>query len=322
MEHTRPKRFITRRRILSLVGISLFILAIWVLQNEIQQFSWSTFREHVRLIPYYKFPMALYATIAGYLILTFYDKLALISQGIRLPWYKAAKASFLGFAFSHNMTPSVLVGGTLRYRIYSGYGLSGFEVTRMVGFCAFTLWLGFMALGGFIFATTSIRLPDDLAWPLPDLRIVGWIFMLLVILYLILSRTVRSSIVIMGKVFSIPVFPVALGQIIIASADLVASSLVLYFLLPPIEGLTYPLFLAIYLLGFMGGIISQVPGGLGVIETILVLMLGSFVDPSAILSAVLVFRLYYFILPLLVASIILAIHEIKQRLSASSDENP
>ena len=313
----RPRRkWLTRRRFLPLIGLALFVLAIYVLQNEIQQFSWSTFKGHVLLIPNHQLLLALAATVTGYLILTLYDKLGLIHFGIRLPWRRIAKASFLGFAFSHNITPSLLVGGTIRYRIYSTYGISGFNVTKVVGFCAVTLWLGFMALGGVVFAGTSVSLPDDLHWLLSNLQILGWFFIILTVIYLILCRNIRATIAFRGKIFQLPTLPVAAGQLIVSSLDLIASSLVLYLLLPTIPGLTYPLFLAIYLIGFMGGIISQVPGGLGVIETILVLMLGSFIDSGQILSAVLVYRLYYFIAPLLAGAILLAVHEIRQRRKA------
>lgn len=312
---TKPfiKRIFTRRNILSLIGITLFIAAIWVLQNEIQQFSWDTFTDHVRLIPDHQLLTAFAITPVAYFILTFYDKLALVYLGIRLPWRKYAKASFLGFAFSHNITPSVVVGGTIRYRIYSSLGVSGFNVTQLVGFSAITLFIGFLALGGIIFAGTTVSLPEYIEWPLPNLQIVGWIFIFLTIVYLILSRTVRATIAFRGKLFALPTLPVAAGQIVVSALDLTASSLILYLLLPPVPELSYPLFLAIYLIGFMGGILSQVPGGLGIIETILVLMLSPFIEANQILSAVLVYRLFYFILPLFTAATLLGIHEVRQR---------
>lgn len=309
----KKRRSLIKRRLVPLIGLTLFLLALWILQNEIQQFSWNTFWGHVQLIPNHQLMLALAATVSGYLILTFYDKLALINFGIRLPWRKVAKASFLGFAFSQNITPSLLVGGTMRYRIYSTMGVSGFNVTKVVGFIAVTLWVGFMALGGAVFAGTPISLPESVNWPLPDLQIVGWLFLLLTATYLILCRNIRATIAFRGKLFQLPALHVAVGQVIVPTMDLTASSLILYLLLPPIPELTYPMFLAIYLISFMGGIISQVPGGLGVIETILVLMLGTFLESAHILSAVLVFRLYYFIAPLMLAAIILAVHEIRQR---------
>ena len=267
----------------------------------------------MQLIPNHQLLLALAVTFVAYFILTFYDKLALMYLGITLPWRKYAKASFLGFAFSHNITPSLLVGGTMRYRIYSSLGISGLSVTQVVGFCAFTLIIGFFALGGIIFTGTSVSLPNQINWPLPNLQIAGWVFLFLTVVYLILSRTVRATIAFRGRLFALPTLPIAIGQIFVSSLDLISSSLILYLLLPPIPELSYPLFLAIYLIGFMGGILSQVPGGLGVIETILVLMLSSFLEASQILSAVLMYRLFYFILPLFTAASILAIHEIRQR---------
>lgn len=308
------KRIFRRRNILPVIGITLFIAALWVLQGEIQQFSWSMFKEHVGLIPTHQLLLAAAATVVNYFILTFYDKLALVNFGIRAPWHKAAQASFLGFAFSHNITPSLLVGGTARYRIYSAMGISGFSVSKVVGFCALTLWLGFMALAGGVFSLTSVQIPESISLPVPNLKVIGWVFLGLTLLYLILSRLVRATIAFRGKIFALPTLPVALGQIAVASLDLTASSLILYMLLPPLPELSYPLFLAIYLIGFMGGIVSQVPGGLGVIETILVLMLNPYMESIQILSAVLVFRLFYFIIPLMIAVTLLGIHEVRQRI--------
>ncbi|MDI6402174.1 lysylphosphatidylglycerol synthase domain-containing protein [Balneolaceae bacterium ANBcel3] len=308
------KRLLTRRNLLSGIGLVLFIIAFRVLRQEIQQFSWSTFMEHISMIPVSHLAGAMAASVAGYLILTAYDKLALHYVGIRIPWKKYAKASFLGFAFSHNITPSLLVGGTIRYRIYSSMGISGFDVTKVVGFCALTLWIGFMSLGGLAFTSTFFVIPSEVSFPLPGLPWLGILFLILVALYLILCRNIRSTLVFRKHIFSLPKLPLAIGQVVAGSLDLAVSSLVLYLLLPPIPELSWPAFLAIYLLGFMGGIISQVPGGLGVIETILVLMLGAYTDTTLILSAVLAYRLLYFILPLFAALVLLAIHEVRQRL--------
>jgi hypothetical protein len=61
------------------------------------------------------------------------------------------------------------------------------------------------------------------------------------------------------------------------------------------------------------GVVSNVPGGLGVFETIILLILSSKVSAAAILGSMLAYRGIYYFLPLLVASGLLGIYEIRFR---------
>lgn len=307
------QRLFTRRNLLAIIGLTLFVLAMVVLRNEIQQFSWQTFREHFRLIPRIHFLWALLAAAGGYTVLTFYDGLALRYTGIRISWRRYAKASFLGFAFSHNITPSLIVGGTMRYRIYSPLGVRGFDVTRVVGFTALTLWVGFLTLGGILFLSTAPVLPAESPVSGRLLVTMGTLFALIILLYLLLCYNVRGNLVYRGRSFCFPRIRIALGQMAAGSADLLFSSAILYILLPEGHGISFGLFASLYLLAFMSGILSQVPGGLGVIETALVLLLDSWIAPDQILSAVLVYRAVYFIIPLVLATLLLGVHEYRQK---------
>jgi len=83
--------------------------------------------------------------------MTGYDFLALKYINHPLPYIKTAFASFVGYAFSNNIGLSMLAGGSVRYRLYSAWGLSVYEITKVVLFCTATLWLGFLTLAGIIF---------------------------------------------------------------------------------------------------------------------------------------------------------------------------
>lgn len=45
----------------------------------------------------------------------------------------------------------MLSGGTVRYRLYSGWGLSALEIGKMIIFNGLTFILGFLSVGGAIF---------------------------------------------------------------------------------------------------------------------------------------------------------------------------
>ena len=88
---------------------------------------------------------------------------------------------------------------------------------------------------------------------------------------------------------------------------------ILYVLLPLHTKISYPGFLGIFMLAQFFGIVSNVPGGLGVFESVIIILLSPAMQPSAILGSLLVYRGIYYILPLVVSSILLGAFEIFQR---------
>src|ERR1700720_258376 len=91
---------------------------------------------------------AVYVT-CGYFPLTFYDLFALRTIGRGdVPYWAAALAGFSSYAVGHNVGASVFTGGAVRYRIYSGWGLSVIEVTKICFVAGLTFWLGNAAMLG------------------------------------------------------------------------------------------------------------------------------------------------------------------------------
>ena len=102
---------------------------------------------------------------AGYLTLTFYDLFALRTIGrADMPYRAAALGGFTSYAVGHNVGASVFSGGAVRYRIYSGWGLSVIEVTKICFVAGLTFWLGnATVLGlGILYAPQAARAIDQL----------------------------------------------------------------------------------------------------------------------------------------------------------------
>ncbi|MBV9493795.1 MAG: hypothetical protein JOZ54_06085, partial [Acidobacteria bacterium] len=64
-----------------------------------------------------------------------------------------------------------------------------------------------------------------------------------------------------------------------------------------------------FLLAQIAGLVSNVPGGLGVFDAIVLYALKPFLTPTTIVGALVTFRGLYFLLPLAIAVALLAAHE-------------
>jgi uncharacterized membrane protein YbhN (UPF0104 family) len=146
-----------------------------------------------------------------------------------------------------------------------------------------------------------------------SVRCIGIVFLLLVATYLLGSSVSRQPLKIRGQEFWLPSFKLSLAQTVISSLDWILAATVLFTLLPATTHLSYPGFLGIYLLAMIAGVVSKVPGGLGVFETVILLLLSPQVSAAAVLGSLLAYRGVYYLLPFAVATGLLGFYEICQR---------
>jgi phosphatidylglycerol lysyltransferase len=293
-----------RQYIAAVMGLMLFGVALFVIHHKLSHYHYRDIAGQLALLPRSHLIAAMILTILDYLVLTGYDWLALRYIKHPIKYGRAAFASFLGYAFSHNMT--FVGGGAIRYRIYSMLGVSASDVAALVAFCAMTFWLGFFATGSAVFMFSSQHMPAALHLPFVTLRPVGAVFFVIVAGYVLLSLVKRTPLRIGRREFVMPSPVLVWSQIIIASIDWLLAGMVLFVLLPAGGQLDYFRFMPIFLLAQVGGVLSYVPGGLGVFETAIILLLSPFYEPSAIVSSLLVYRLVYYLIPFGFASLLLA----------------
>ncbi|MGZ5376292.1 MAG: bifunctional lysylphosphatidylglycerol flippase/synthetase MprF, partial [Solirubrobacterales bacterium] len=196
---------------------------------------------------------------------------------------------------------------------YSAWGLSAAEVTQVVAFGALTLGLGFLAVAGASFLIAPFTLRGLLDLPLASVRPLGVLLLVLIAGYLLWCTTRKGPIRIRGWQVQLPSPALAFAQIFIASLDWAVAAAVLYVLLPPIPALTFAGFLGAYLLAAGIGVVSHVPGGLGVFETTILVLLPPDLSTPAVLGAVLAYRAIYYLLPLGISAVLLGTQEILRR---------
>jgi phosphatidylglycerol lysyltransferase len=300
------------RRLGPILGLILFAAAVWVLHRELVRYRYHDIVSQLRAIPPKNVLVAVALTLLSYLLLTFYDQLAF--RYIRRPtaYGKVALASFIGYAFSNSMGHGFITGGTVRYRLHTGWGLSAIEVTKVVAFLMLTFGLGMSAIGGLALLVEPTVISSLLHLPPIVFRSIGVILLALVGVYASLGVWRSEPLSIQGWEFHAPSLGLSLSQLAIASLDWVLTSSVLYVLLPP-SSLSYPAFLGVYLLAQAAGLASLVPGGLGVFEGIMVLSLSSSLPTRTILGALIAYRGIYYLLPLGTAILLLGAHELAQK---------
>lgn len=306
-----------RHRLLRLVGpvvgLGLFAAAITVLHGELRAYHLPQILDALHAIPRSRVLLAAAAAAASYLAATCYDALAMFSIGKRLGWPRVAVASFIATSFSNSMGFGLLTGGSVRYRLYSSWDVSMSEIARVLIFFSVTLWLGFLALAGAVFAVEPLALPAALRLPFADARPLGIGFLAVVAAYLPVAIAARKPLRVGRIELSLPPARFYPFQVAVSVLDWAAAAVTLYVLLPPIPGLSLGAFLAIYLLALTAGMVSQVPAGLGVFETVVVLLLAGRAQPPLLLGALALYRVVYYLAPLALAALLLGGYELLQR---------
>jgi phosphatidylglycerol lysyltransferase len=297
-------------RLASLFGLLLFAGALWVLYNELKDYSLHDILRTLHNLAGPRLFGALALTLLSYLIMTGYDTLALRYIQYPLKYRKIALASFISYAMSNNTGFGMIAGGSVRYRLYSAWGLSSLEITKVLVFCTVTLWLGFVALAGAVFLFDPLALPKALPLPFTSVRPLALFFFLILGGYVTAATLIKKPLRIRDWQFAFPSLRLLVTQLLVASLDWAVAGAVLYTLLPGDPGLSYRGFLGIFLVAQMLGLLSQVPGGLGVFETAVIVLLSGSVKSPAVVASLLAYRGIYYLLPLGVASGILGAQEI------------
>lgn len=267
--------------------------------------------ERLSEIPAQAYAYALLSTLVAYWALAWYDRIALRYLGREkgISWLYVAACSFVTYALSHNIGASVFSGGMVRLRAYTAKGLSPQEIAILVAVCSFTFALGTILLTGIV-----LVYEPHILKPLADLspflarrsdvvmfgRLCGVVCLVFVALYVI-GSILHFRPLVLGK-FKI-VYPrpdIVARQLLAGPLELLGAAGIIYFAMPDHHSTTYMLVLGAFLLSFSAGLLSQVPGGVGVMEAMFLAIMPG-VPATAVVAALLVWRLCYLIVPLVIS---------------------
>jgi phosphatidylglycerol lysyltransferase len=292
-----------------LVVLVLFYVALWVLRREIHASHFVDVIQYIKQMPTEQFLLVFLASMGSYFALTFYDALGFWHIKKSFDYPKVALTSFISYSFSHNIGAAVITGGGIRYRFYSALGLTAGETANVLVICGSTYWVGFLTMGSIFFFLQPPELPDTIHIPFHSVLPLGVFCGVSLSTYLLLAVFLKKNIQLFRWKFPMPSLNIVLGQMVAACCDWVCSGGALYLLLPK-SSLSFASFLAIYLLAQIVGFLSQVPGGLGILEAVMMILLEPIIPRSEVFGALLAFRLIYYLVPFVLGLICFASYEI------------
>jgi phosphatidylglycerol lysyltransferase len=255
---------------------------------------------------------ALALTVVGHLVHIGYDALALRYAGQRLAWRRIAFGSLVAYSVSAVTGFTGLVGGSLRYRFWSAWGVPAARIVEGVGFAILTAGLGATSAAGVVLVFRPASLSLATGAPTGALRGLGLLLLAAVAGYLIACAVGRRPIRLRGMTLHLPRPTLALAQVGIALLDWVFAGAVFFPLLPP-RSLPLSGFLSMFVAAQVGGLLAHVPAGVGVFDAAILLLLRPFAPPADAAAALLAYRAIAYLVPGLAAGAALGVYELGLR---------
>ncbi len=288
--------------------LCMLVSALWLLHRELREYHLNDFLRAVGEITPAKISLSLALTFLNYVILIGYDWLGIKYIRHAMSFPRIALASFLGYAVGNNFG-TLLGGSTIRLRLYTAWGLTAVEIIKLVIILSLSFWIGLFALSGVVFVVDPLPIPDRLHLPVSSTLPLGIVLGSLAIAYLVFCAVRRTPVKIHQWEFTPPPVGLSLLQYVVATLDLMVAAAALFVLLPASVEVSYLHFLAVYLLAIVAALCSQVPGGLGVLEVVILVLLDP-TQPQQVVGALLAYRVIYYLIPLTVGVLVLGGNEL------------
>ncbi|WP_339899676.1 lysylphosphatidylglycerol synthase domain-containing protein [uncultured Gilvimarinus sp.] len=235
-----------------------------------------------------------------YFVYASYDLFGRYLLGLKVSMAKTWFVAWLSYAFNLNL--SSLVGGiAFRYRLYSRLGVKAGDVTRILGISIATNWLGYILLAGGLFVSGQIDPPDSWSVTNTHLQFIGAGFIAVVLLYLgLCAFSKKRELQIRDTTITLPPVSIALLQFVVACAHWTLMASVIYQFLA--DDLNFATVFAVLLVSSLAGVITHIPGGLGVLEAVFLALLAGQVEKSTILGSLFAYRCVFYLIPLAIAT--------------------
>ncbi|WP_018262569.1 lysylphosphatidylglycerol synthase transmembrane domain-containing protein [Methylobacterium sp. WSM2598] len=292
-----------RRRRWTLITTALSVaLGAYLLVRTLSGYGLAELDAAVRAIPAARLLGAGAFAAGSYLCLTAGDWLALRAIGRPLPYRYVGVAAFVALGVGHSIGLSGLSSGAIRYRFYARRGLTLAESAKLVLFCGLTVALGLMALGAL-----ALLLRPRLAQEITGLGRGGIVAAALaclagVGLYLAAAAFRLGRLTIRRWSIEVPPWRIALAQVAVGSVNFALVSACLHQVLAAVSDVAYPGVASVFVIANAAVLVTNVPGGVGVIESVVVHLLPG----TDVIGPLIAFRVVYFLVPLALGLLVFA----------------
>lgn len=292
------RRLRTPLLVLAVTGIAL--LAFAAMHGILAEVRYRDIRHAIAAVGSERIALAGLLTAASYFALTFYDWFAVRTIGRPLPWRTAALASFTSYTLSNNLGFSLLTGGSARLRAYGAAGLDFADVARITVIASATFWSGIIAVTAvaLLLADAPLSIGTFAVGTLAQHLLGGLIAAAIAVAFALRARGV-AQLRLGGHGVPLPGVGLLAAQIAIAAFDLACASAALYVLVPDAPAAMFGAFFLAYALAILAGLVTHVPGGIGVFEATMLALVP--LGRADLFAALLLYRLIYYLLPLGIA---------------------
>ncbi len=299
------------RHLLRLLGVAAALVGAYLLYRVVQRYDFGAIAAALGAVAPSSLALPVGLVAVSYLSLTITEYVYVrYAARVRLSFARVARITVGSLGIGHSIGFAALSSGAVRLRMYGRSGIGVEKVARIVLFSAITVTLGFTTLiaTGLIFnhALVTTVLEIDRAYT----AALAVALLCVPALYLVLCFGRRRPLTV-GR-FSLPLPPPAIAavQIMLGCNNLLLKAAVLTVCINLFfAGTDYKTVASLYVAGEAAAVVGHVPGGWGVLEFIVLHHLPG-QDTAA---GLLVFRVIYYLAPLLLGLLSLAGDEIQRR---------
>jgi uncharacterized membrane protein YbhN (UPF0104 family) len=302
------------KRLLSIaVGVGLFGVSLWVLRRWFSHVSIDELALELETISRLNVVLAIIFTALSFVALVGYEYYAIRYVGRQISTPLLVLYSFITQSIAHAVGFAIFVGATIRYKLYAPSGLSILDIAKIQVFFTTTFGLGALTLIGAVLLIEPGPLVSATELPHVSWRVGGMLLLACVAGFIVVGAILNRPLRLFGHLIALPGAKVTVIQVGLGMADLMAVAASLYFLMPASLQLAYFELLGIFVAAMTLGLISHIPGSLGVFESAVILLIQPTEDQSApLLGALIAFRAIYYILPLITGASLFGIVELRR----------
>ena len=291
-----------------------FTLVAWLLVTQARTIEWDRVLSSLRDYPLSASWGAVALAAASYGLYSCFDLLGRHYTGHTLRAATVMQLTFVSYAFNLNLG-SVVGGIAFRYRLYSRLGLAVGTITRVMSFSMLANWMGYLLLAGLVFSLQPPALPPGWKIDAFQLRLIGFALLALALAYLgACAFSTQRSFSLRGHDIELPSLRLAGLQVAMGAANWLLMSGIVFILLQ--HRIDFFSVASVLLLAAIAGVITHIPGNLGVLEAVFVALLSHRMPRHELLAGLVAYRVVYFLAPLLAAAVVYLVMETRARKTA------
>lgn len=289
--------------------VSLLVLgaAGLAVHRMLASLSYHALLAEVQAIPIGRALAALAFMLCSFAALSAYDWLALRRIRRELPWRFVMLVSFCSYAISNTVGFGALTGGSVRYRYYGPAGIDAADIARIALYNLVCLGLGLLA----VFAFATLAHPDLVAGfmrlPAAGLTTAAWALLCALGAVVALAGLTGGTVPLSNRSIRLPRPAEVALPLLVSVLDICCAGACLYVLIA--SDIPFAAFLSVYAVALLAGTLSQIPGGFGAFEAVMLAGLHGSVAAGALAAALIGYRIIYYVVPLVLAAMLMAWRE-------------